>query len=503
MSLTTDQNKLFRSDAQHRQEAIREARTAALQNVGDPIPLPSKPLRVVVQQYPGKEADAFVAESGFILRRVGLESGKTKQIFRGHSGPVTSLDFYTTRTSKRQLLISGSWDRSIRVWDLQTKMSVSTTIGHTDFIKTLLVIPELDALVTGSSDKDLRIWDLTTLDSFDFSGLASAATASSTTSVDSQQPEPKAGGGGAAPPAAVSNNPLPLLVALKSHTRPIERLAYFPILSKSTTGSEDAECEKTGKIGLISTDSMGVLKIWELEKGSTSEGQAGRSALTGAEKCSVRHHELAIYDLVVGTESGDIWTASADNSILLSSFSPSAPSEPPVPTLRIPHPTQTRSVLPLHLSYPNLPYLVTSTTSPEDLVRIFHLDNDALEPDAKREVRREWRGIAAPPTHNVLSGPTESMLPGCVREVEGHSNDVVSVATYVVENEHDKKNEVWIVSASLDGTLRRWNWKETLEQKREKLVLVEVAPPEEEEKESLLTEEEERELEALMADEDD
>ncbi|GAA5946521.1 hypothetical protein JCM3765_000277 [Sporobolomyces pararoseus] len=483
MSLTTDQNKLFRSDAQHRQEAIRLARAEALQNVGAPISIPSKPLRVVVKQSAGKEPDAFIAESGRVLRRIGLQSGKTKQVFKGHCGPVTSLDFYTIGTTKRELMISGSWDKSFKVWDLQTKSAISTTIAHVDFIKTLLVIPELDVLVTGSSDKDLRIWDLSALDSFDFNSLPSLAT--STTPKPSAEENPEQKRSGAAPPSAVSSNPLALVASLKSHTRPIERLAYFPITTSNQSENE-GEAEKTGKFGLVSTDSMGVMKVWEL---STTTSENGKKGISGKELCSVRYHELAIYDLVISAETGEIWTASADNSVLLCSFSPSSPSTPPTPTLRIPHPTQTRSLLPLHLHYPNLPHLLTTTITPEELIRVWDLSSEELEPDAKRESRRDWKGIAA---------SQDQPFPGCIREIEGHTNDVSSLSTYVLENEETGKKEVWILSAGLDGTLRRWNWvRDILENKREKVVLIETTPKEEE---SLLTEEEERELEELMAD---
>lgn len=125
-----------------------------------------------------------------------------------------------------------------------------------------------------------------------------------------------------------------------------------------------------------------------------------------------------------------------------------------------------------------------------------------MDADEKREVRREWKGLPAVyPTSNTGSGGEEVLLPGCVREVEGHTNDVVSLSTYVLENELDGKKEIWILSAGLDGTLRRWNWTEMLEKKRDKIVLIETTPKEEE-KESLLTEEEERELEELMGDDD-
>ncbi|EAU88371.2 hypothetical protein CC1G_05137 [Coprinopsis cinerea okayama7 len=59
----------------------------------------------------------------------------------------------------KQFLISGSWDKSIRVWDTQTKEPLATTTdAHNDFVKTLLVIPTLRLLVSGGSDKIVRFW---------------------------------------------------------------------------------------------------------------------------------------------------------------------------------------------------------------------------------------------------------------------------------------------------------------------------------------------------------
>lgn len=121
--------------------AIRTAKAEALAERGQPITLASKPLQVVVREGKnGAEADAWVAESGFVVRRVGLEvrflplfgertlltdefveqSGKTRQLYKGHTGPVTSLAFYTTPEG-REVVISGSWDKSFKIWDVAVR----------------------------------------------------------------------------------------------------------------------------------------------------------------------------------------------------------------------------------------------------------------------------------------------------------------------------------------------------------------------------------------------
>ncbi|GAA6057544.1 hypothetical protein JCM3770_000576 [Rhodotorula araucariae] len=486
MSYTTDEGNLFQSDAQHHQSAERQARAHLLKDRGDPIHLASKPLRVHVRDNKGKslEPDAWVAESGFVVRRVGLQSGKTKQLFRGHGGPVTSLAFHTS--NGRDLLISGSWDKSFRVWDVQTKTLLSTTVGHIDFVKTLLVVPALNVLVTGSSDKDVRVWDLAPLDALDIPQLVASSSAESAADEPIPPTEKREG---AAPPPARPLRPLACLCALKAHTRPIEQLASYAVLHPLPAGLSEDEAEQhareeTGAVALLSADSMGALKVWELRR---TEG-----GVTGELRCEARDHELGIFDMSLGEDG--LWTASADNSALFSTLDRSSPSSPPTPTLRIPHPAQVRALLPLAHSpaaltlaflsdapAPPPAYLVTGGA--DELVRVWDLSHAALDPSPAREAARAWRGV-----------PATGLLPGCTREVEGHAHEVVQLRAYVADG------ALWVLSASLDGTLRRWRWSELRDGKGDRLVLVPVEEAGEAQKESLLTEEEERELAELMGD---
>ncbi|GAA5835841.1 hypothetical protein JCM11251_007441 [Rhodosporidiobolus azoricus] len=489
MSFTTDNDKLFKTDAQHEKDAIRAAKSGVLAERGAPIKLSSKPLRLVVrEQAGGKEAEAWVAESGFVVRRVGLESGKTKQLYKGHNGPVTSLDFYTT-PSGRELMISGSWDKSFRVWDFQTKTCLSSTIAHIDFIKTLHVIPSLHILLTGSSDKDLRIWDLRPLDAL-ASSLTPASTPSSVAEVDTP---PTPAREGAAPPPAIAHSPLPCLLALKCHTRPIEVLSSLALYEPLPEGTPEDEVDlrdrqATGRFLVVSADTMGAVKLWEVWRDEQGE-------VKGELRSEVRHHESGIWDMVVGQE-GELWTASADNSLLLSRLSLSSASLPPAPVLRIPHPCGVRALFPLHvspslLSLPTPPphYLVSGGS--DELLRVFDLSSSELDPDPTREQRREWRGLPL----DLAKG---EKLEGCANEIEAHLHEVIQLRAYTASTGEGGRKEIWVLSASLDGTLRRWRWEELRDKQWDKVVVVPVA--EEEPKEGLLTAEEEAELEALMAD---
>lgn len=189
--------------------------------------------------------------------------------------------------------------------------------------------------------------------------------------------------------------------------------------------------------------------------------------------------------------------ASADNSVLLSTFSSSTPLLSPQPTLRIPHPASIKSILSLPLALPSLNSNYLLTGSIDESIRIFNLDQldttSTLEGGGGMVGGKPWLGIP------VDEG---SKLSGMVKNVMGHSHDVIELGIYikfvdVVEingNGKGKKSEAWIVSASIDGTLRRWQWPNLLLEEPK----IKVAMLEEDKEKAGITEEEERELEELM-----
>ncbi|XP_069610244.1 uncharacterized protein [Ranitomeya imitator] len=87
----------------------------------------------------------------------------------GHSDLVTSVLIHDT------YVISGSWDTSVRVWDIQSRSEVRTLCGHTGAI-TCLVMVDLDDtklhsdllppgehfVCSGSSDSSIKVWSLRT-----------------------------------------------------------------------------------------------------------------------------------------------------------------------------------------------------------------------------------------------------------------------------------------------------------------------------------------------------
>ncbi|KAF9060622.1 WD40-repeat-containing domain protein, partial [Rhodocollybia butyracea] len=56
-------------------------------------------------------------------------------------------------------IISGSLDRTVRIWDTQSGTESQKLEGHTDGIKSVALSPQGQQLVSGSSDKTVQIWD--------------------------------------------------------------------------------------------------------------------------------------------------------------------------------------------------------------------------------------------------------------------------------------------------------------------------------------------------------
>eukprot|EP01112_Ceratiomyxa_fruticulosa_P018091 TRINITY_DN5741_c0_g1_i1.p1 TRINITY_DN5741_c0_g1~~TRINITY_DN5741_c0_g1_i1.p1 ORF type:complete len:592 (-),score=68.93 TRINITY_DN5741_c0_g1_i1:129-1904(-) len=79
---------------------------------------------------------------------------KCKGTLTGHAGPVWALTVTTN------MLISGSSDTTIKVWDIQTFKTKQTLQGHEGIVHALAVIG--NRLFSGSSDKTIRVWDLET-----------------------------------------------------------------------------------------------------------------------------------------------------------------------------------------------------------------------------------------------------------------------------------------------------------------------------------------------------
>ena len=75
----------------------------------------------------------------------------------GHTNWVTSVAF--SPDGKR--IVSGSDDSTIRVWDLATHAAVGDPLeGHTTSVNSVAFSPDGKRIVSGSRDNTIRVWDV-------------------------------------------------------------------------------------------------------------------------------------------------------------------------------------------------------------------------------------------------------------------------------------------------------------------------------------------------------
>jgi WD40 repeat protein len=133
-------------------------------------------------------------------------------------------------------------------------------------VKSLLVIPSLNLLVSGSSDKIIRYWCVLRGMRYRYKMIRLFVRDLST---------------------IANGAPLLSLGSISSHTRPVECLDGF---SQTETSAV-----------LCTADTMGVIKIWNLEKDGSSSPR-WRSTL----RAELNYHRTRINEMVFG--NGQLWT---------------------------------------------------------------------------------------------------------------------------------------------------------------------------------------------------
>ena len=85
-------------------------------------------------------------------------TGSQKAILSGHTHWVGSLTFSLDGTS----LVSGSDDRTVKLWDVQTGGVVKTFFGHTAWVLSVSISADSTRIASGSGDDTIRLWDIQT-----------------------------------------------------------------------------------------------------------------------------------------------------------------------------------------------------------------------------------------------------------------------------------------------------------------------------------------------------
>ena len=152
---------------------VRNARAAEWLIEG-PVPIGDL-VKIVVEYANGLEGEcvldiksqvgsvySIAALSGNLLAMAG--ESKNICVFDSDGVPRGTLDGHTGRVRvlcalSDGRLASGSYDKTIRIWNTDVAMCLITLVGHSDSVEALAILPE-GQLASGSHDKTIRIWDV-------------------------------------------------------------------------------------------------------------------------------------------------------------------------------------------------------------------------------------------------------------------------------------------------------------------------------------------------------
>ena len=83
----------------------------------------------------------------------------TLSVWRRHTSGIMSLAY----SPDGWTVVSGSFDKTVRIWDAQTGAAVGEPLaGHTSSVFSVAHSPDGQNIISGSSDNTIRIWDAQT-----------------------------------------------------------------------------------------------------------------------------------------------------------------------------------------------------------------------------------------------------------------------------------------------------------------------------------------------------
>ena len=82
------------------------------------------------------------------------QNQKVVTVFRGHVGPVYQVSW----SADSRLLLSGSKDSTLKIWEIRTKKLKQDLPGHADEVFAVDWSPDGEKVVSGGKDRVLKLW---------------------------------------------------------------------------------------------------------------------------------------------------------------------------------------------------------------------------------------------------------------------------------------------------------------------------------------------------------
>jgi WD40 repeat protein len=233
------------------------------------------------------------------IRLWDLRTGREQAVLKGHTSPVWSVaispDGKTLASACGPTIRltdpdgkergAGMGEPTIKLWDLATAKELRTLLGHTNLIAAVAFSPDGKTLASGSHDKTMKLWDVAT-------GKEQAT--------------------------------------LKAHTAPVTSVAYSPDGKTLASGSSDETIrlwDAEGKVRLsLKGHTRFIGAVWSVAFSADGRTVASGSydttiklwdVETGREQASFEEHANPVYSVALSPNGKTLASGSHDKTVKL------------------------------------------------------------------------------------------------------------------------------------------------------------------------------------------